>query len=80
MPIIRTVHRGRRHLPPDIAQEIALHAGDEPLSDREIAVLELAARGSANKEIAWTLSISEETVKAHMRSIFAKLDVNDRNS
>ncbi|QYE33290.1 response regulator transcription factor (plasmid) [Polymorphobacter sp. PAMC 29334] len=76
--IIRSVHAGRRHLPPDIAQEIALHAGDEPLSEREIGVLNLAASGNANKQIAWKLSISEETVKAHMRSIFAKLDVNDR--
>jgi DNA-binding NarL/FixJ family response regulator len=76
--IIRSVHGGRRHIPADIAQEMALHASDEPLSEREIAILELVASGNANKEIAWRLSISEETVKAHMRSIFAKLDVNDR--
>lgn len=75
---IRAVHAGRRHVPAGIAQEIALHAADDPLSEREIRVLELVATGSANKEIAWRLSISEDTVKAHMKSIFAKLDVGDR--
>jgi DNA-binding NarL/FixJ family response regulator len=75
---IRAVHAGRRHLPPEIAQEIALHAADEPLSDREVGILELVAKGKANKEIAWQLSISEDTVKAHMKSIFGKLAVGDR--
>ncbi|MBP2277793.1 MULTISPECIES: response regulator transcription factor [Sphingomonas] len=75
---IRAVHAGRRHIPPEIAQEIAFHAADETLSEREIAVLSNVAAGKANKEIAWALAISEDTVKAHMRSIFAKLDVGDR--
>ncbi len=75
---IRSVHAGRRHIPPEIAQEIALHAADEPLSDRELAVLRLVAGGKANKEIAWELSVSEDTVKAHMKSIFGKLEVGDR--
>jgi DNA-binding NarL/FixJ family response regulator len=75
---IRSVHAGRRHIPPQIAQEIALHAADEPLSEREIGILQLVAAGNANKQIAWHLSISEDTVKAHMKSIFGKLDVNDR--
>ncbi|MBC9034441.1 response regulator transcription factor [Sphingomonas sp. JC676] len=75
---IRSVHAGRRYIPPEIAQEIALHAADEPLSEREIGILQLVAAGNANKEIAWRLSISEDTVKAHMKSIFGKLDVNDR--
>jgi DNA-binding NarL/FixJ family response regulator len=75
---IRSVHVGRRHVPPDIAQQIALHAADEPLSKRELSILALVADGKANKEIAWELTISEDTVKAHMKSIFAKLDVGDR--
>jgi DNA-binding NarL/FixJ family response regulator len=75
---IRAVHGGRRHIPPEIAQEIAFHAADDPLSEREINILTLVAAGAANKEVAWKLSISEETVKAHMKSIFAKLDVGDR--
>ena len=78
LDIIRSVHRGKRYIPSEIAQEMALHAGDEPLSPREIAILDLVASGNANKAIAWHLSISEETVKGHMRSIFSKLEVNDR--
>ena len=75
---IRSVHAGRRHIPPDIAQEIALHTGEDSLSDREISVLRLVAAGQANKEVARALSVSEDTVKAHLKSIFTKLDVNDR--
>ncbi|KTE16710.1 response regulator [Sphingopyxis sp. H115] len=75
---IRAVHAGQRRIPPEIAHEIAVHLGDEELSEREIAVLELAAGGNANKQIAWQLSISEDTVKAHMKSIFAKLGAADR--
>jgi DNA-binding NarL/FixJ family response regulator len=75
---IRAVHMGRRYLPAGIAQEIAIHAADETLTTREVAILRLVAEGKANKIIAWELSISDDTVKAHLRSIFAKLDVNDR--
>jgi len=75
---IRAVDAGRRHIPSDIAQEIALHAGDDALSEREVSVLRSVAEGMANKEIARKLSISEDTVKAHLKSIFAKLDVDDR--
>ena len=41
-------------------------------------MLRLVAAGRANKQIAWDLSLSEDTVKAHLKSIFAKLDVADR--
>lgn len=75
---IRTVHAGKRFLPPDVAHEIAMHAADEPLSQREIEVLRGVAAGMANKQIAWELGVSEDTIKAHMKTIFAKLDVADR--
>jgi DNA-binding NarL/FixJ family response regulator len=75
---IRAVHSGRRHIPADVAQEIALHSGEDTLSDREIGVLRFVAAGKANKEIARELSVSEDTVKAHLKSIFAKLYVGDR--
>lgn len=75
---IRNVHRGRRHVQGDVAAEIALHVADEALSERETAVLRHVAVGKANKEIARALSLSEETVKAHLKNIFAKLDVADR--
>ncbi|MEG3175365.1 response regulator transcription factor [Sphingomonas sp. RB3P16] len=75
---IRAVHAGRRYLPDHIAQEIALHSADNVLTQRELGVLQLVAEGKSNKVIAWELAISDDTVKAHLRSIFAKLDVNDR--
>jgi len=75
---IRAIHSGKRHIPPEIAQEIAFHAADEALSEREIAVLRHVAEGKANKEIAWLLGVSEDTVKSHMRSLFSKLEVADR--
>jgi DNA-binding NarL/FixJ family response regulator len=75
---IRAVHAGRRAIAPDVAQEIALHALDERLSEREAAILRLVADGHPNKQIAWRLSLSTDTVKAHLKNIFAKLDVTDR--
>jgi DNA-binding NarL/FixJ family response regulator len=75
---IHNVHRGRRHVHGDVAAEIALHVVDDNLSEREAAVLRLVAIGKANKEIARAMSLSEETVKAHLKSIFTKLDVADR--
>jgi DNA-binding NarL/FixJ family response regulator len=75
---IHNVHRGRRHVQGEVASEIAHHVADEQLSDREIAVLRLVAEGKANKEIAQMLSVSEETVKAHLKNLFGKLDVSDR--
>ncbi len=75
---INNVHRGRRHVDRDVATEIALHVTDDNLSEREIAVLREVAIGKANKEIGRALSLSEETVKAHLKSIFVKLDVADR--
>jgi DNA-binding NarL/FixJ family response regulator len=75
---IRLVHAGRRHIPAEVAQEIAIHAMDATLSSRELGVLALVAQGRSNKEIANLLDISEDTVKAHMKSLFVKLNVNDR--
>jgi DNA-binding NarL/FixJ family response regulator len=75
---VRRVHRGERHLHRDVADGIALHVVDEPLSAREIAILRLISIGKANKAVAWELQIAEETVKSHLKSIFAKLDVADR--
>jgi len=75
---IRAVYSGRRFVLPEVAQEIALHAASETLTSREVQVLESIAAGGANKTIARKLSLSEDTVKAHIKSIFAKLDVSDR--
>ncbi|HTC32317.1 MAG TPA: response regulator transcription factor [Bryobacteraceae bacterium] len=75
---IRAVHAGQKRLPPEIAAEVAEHATDDSLTPREIDVLRLIAGGNANKEIAAQLSLTEETVKGHVKNILAKLDANDR--
>jgi DNA-binding NarL/FixJ family response regulator len=75
---IRAVHAGRKRIPPEIATELAGHAGEEELTAREMDVLRLIARGNANKEIAAQLSITEETVKSHVTHILGKLGANDR--
>jgi DNA-binding NarL/FixJ family response regulator len=75
---IRTVHAGKRRLPAAVAQKLAEHIADEPISSRELEVLSLMASGKRNKEIASDLSIAEDTVKMHVRNILSKLHVNDR--
>jgi len=75
---IRLVHAGRRHIPPEVAQSLAEHQADALLTEREIDVLQLVAAGRSNKIVADELSISEETVKSHMKSIMSKLAANDR--
>jgi DNA-binding NarL/FixJ family response regulator len=75
---IRAVHAGKKRIPAEIAVEMAEHHADDALTQREIEVLQQVATGKANKIIAESLSLSEETVKAHMKNILAKLDANDR--
>jgi len=75
---IRSVHAGKRRLPAAMAQKLAEHMADEPISARELEVLSLMAAGKRNKEIASELSIAEDTVKMHVRNILSKLQVNDR--
>jgi len=75
---IRAVHAGRKTMSPEVAVQIAAYVGDEALTSREIDVLRLIAVGSANKEIAAQLSISEETVKSRVKNILIKLGANDR--
>ena len=75
---IRSVHAGRKRIPPEIAAELAEHAADDALSSREIDVLRLIGAGNANKQIADKLSIAETTVKNHISNILSKLGANDR--
>jgi DNA-binding NarL/FixJ family response regulator len=75
---IRRVHDGKRHIDPEVTEQIALHVTDEPLSDREVEVLELVAAGYSNKQAAAALGLAEETVKAHLKNTFSKLAVSDR--
>lgn len=71
----RVLHQFREIANADDEQTSALFA---PLTSREIEILDCIARGLANKEIANELSISGQTVKNHITSILAKLQVNDR--
>jgi len=75
---IRGALTGRHIVAPEVAQEIASHTGREGLTDREIVVLSLVAQGRSNRHIAETLNITEDTVKARMKSIMAKLGAEDR--
>jgi DNA-binding NarL/FixJ family response regulator len=75
---IRAVRAGKKILHAEVAAELATHAADDALSEREIEVLSLIAAGNSNKLVADQLAISEDTVKGHVKSILSKLGVNDR--
>lgn len=75
---IRMVHAGKKKIPAEIAVEMAQHHSDDALTEREIQVLREVAAGNANKMVAQLLHVSEETIKAHMKSILSKLGANDR--
>jgi DNA-binding NarL/FixJ family response regulator len=75
---IRAVHAGRKNLSPEVSFELAEHVAEDLLSPLEVRVLRLIADGNSNKEIAARLSVSEDSVKGHVRSILSKLGANDR--
>ncbi len=75
---IRVVYAGERYLPHEVAAELAHRLNRSELSDRELNVLRLVARGKTNKEIAMALQIAEITVKQHVGHILSKLDASDR--
>ena len=78
LDVIRSVHSGKRHVPPDVAARIAEHMGEEDLTSRELEVLRLIYDGHRNKQIADRLSIAETTVNFHIKNIVDKLGANDR--
>ncbi|MGO8673419.1 MAG: response regulator [Capsulimonadaceae bacterium] len=75
---IRSVNNNRRYVPPRVSEKLAGRLSMPDLSDREIAVLRLMTAGQSNKEIASSLGLSLGTVKCHVNSLLAKLDVEDR--
>ena len=76
--VIREVAGGGRPIPPEIAQRLTGRMFQAALTNREIEVLQLVARGMRNKEIAAALKISDETAQGHVKNILAKLSVHDR--
>ena len=75
---IRSVHAGKRQIPPEVAARLAEHLGEEHLTPRELDVLRLVQHGHRNKQIADELSISERTVNFHIQNLVGKLGANDR--
>jgi DNA-binding NarL/FixJ family response regulator len=75
---IRKVHKGKKHIPAEIAAQLAEYIGDETLTARELEVLNLLSGGNRNRDIAEQLFISEETVKVHVKHIMEKLNASDR--
>lgn len=75
---IRQVHHGKRHVPAEVAAQIAEHMGEPELTSRELEVLRHLAGGNRNRDIGDLLFVSEETVKAHVKNIMEKLGASDR--
>jgi DNA-binding NarL/FixJ family response regulator len=76
--LIRTVHAGRRYLPPEVAARLSEHYGEDDLTVRELQVLQLIRDGHRNKQIADRLAIAETTVNFHIKNLVDKLQANDR--
>lgn len=77
---IRVVNAGRKYIPGEIAEILSEHIGREELTPAEQKVLERIVKGKSNKEIAYNLEVSENTVKTHVKNILGKLGVSDRTS
>jgi len=78
LDVIRSVHSGRRYVPPQVAARLAEHLGEEDLTQRELEVLRLIRDGFRNKQIADRLAIAETTVNFHIKNLVEKLQANDR--
>jgi DNA-binding NarL/FixJ family response regulator len=76
--VIRSVHAGKRYVPPDVALRLAEHLADDDLTTRELDVLRLIRDGYRNKQIADELTIAETTVNFHIKNLVGKLGANDR--
>jgi DNA-binding NarL/FixJ family response regulator len=78
LAVVRSVHAGKRHIPPEVAARLAEHLGDDELTPRELDVLRLIRDGHRNKQIADRLDIAETTVNFHIKNLVDKLGANDR--
>jgi len=78
LKVVRSVHAGRRQVPPEVAVRLAEYLGKEDLTTRELEVLRLIRDGYRNKQIADQLTIAETTVSFHIKNLVDKLEANDR--
>jgi DNA-binding NarL/FixJ family response regulator len=78
LAVVRSVHLGRRHVPPEVAARLAEHLGEDELTRRELDVLRLIRDGYRNKQIADRLSIAETTVNFHIKNLVSKLGADHR--
>ncbi len=78
--VVREVHEGEHPLSAEVAERLARRNGEATLTQRETDVLKLLAQGLRNKEIGANLGITEETAHGYIKSIFAKLKVQDRTA
>ncbi len=77
---IRTVAAGRKYIPADVARVLSENLGQEELTPAESNVLRMIVGGMSNKEIAFALDVTENTIKSHVQNIFGKIGVSDRTS
>ena len=75
---IRLVHNGGKYIPPHIARSLEEHSAALDLTEREMEVLRLMAKGLSNREIGKILGFTENTTKFHVKNILMKLEVSDR--
>ena len=75
---VRAVHRGERVIPNAVAARLAEFPERSDLTERELEVVQLVARGLSNKDVARVIGRTDETVKIHLKNVYAKLDVSDR--
>lgn len=77
---VRTIGAGKKYIPSDIAEILSENFGQEELTAQELKILQAIVGGNSNKEIAFNLNVSENTVKTHVKNVFEKLNVSDRTS
>ena len=75
---VKAIAAGGTYVPEDIQRIFDMRQGVKSLSARELSIIQLAAKGFSNPEVAEMLGISVNSVKTHFRHIFEKMDVNDR--
>jgi two-component system, NarL family, response regulator len=75
---VRAVHRGERVIPHAVAVRLAEFPERSDLTERELEVLQLVAKGLSNKDVARVIGRTDETVKIHLKNVFTKLGVSDR--